>query len=299
MPDSPAALWAASPTRAPFTHPAAVAAYAEAFGLRARWVTVEGAAMPVLEKRRGPFRAAALPPLAPVWRPLLADAPAEAQTHARASPLDALLKRLDGEADQLTLALLDDDLRPYAWAGWTATPRATYRLGLGGDLDAGFSSAVRRTVRKEAGAFDVVEDGALAAQAVRLMLASYKRGGGDLGLDPSAVAGLAEAFVAAGLARVFAARKGGETEAAVVAATDGRTAFYWVAGSAPGPAMTVLLAHTLRQLAADGTSAFDFCGANTPSVAEFKRRFGPTLAPAPIVRRVTSPALRLLSRLRP
>ena len=39
-------------------------------------------------------------------------------------------------------------------------------------------------------------------------------------------------------------------------------------------------------------------GANVPTIAEFKRRFGPTLAPAPVVRRVTHPALRLLDRLR-
>ena len=256
------------------------------------------AAAPVLRKRRGPFTAAALPPLAPVWRPVLAEPPAASQTHARTSPLDALLPRLDAEADQATLALADDDLRPYAWAGWTVTPRSTYRLHLSEDVEAGFSSGVRRTIRKEAGAFDVVEDGALTAEAVELMVASYRRGGEPLGLDERAVAGLAGAFVAAGLARTFAARRGGQTEAAVVAAHDGRTAFYWIAGSAPGPAMTVLLARTLHQLQADGIAAFDFCGANTPSIAEFKRRFGPTLAPAPIARRVSHPALRLIDRLR-
>ena len=262
----------------PFTHPAAVAAYARAFDLEPGMVALEdgSAAMPTLAKRRGPFCAAALPPLAPVWRPLLEAIPTEAQTHARTSPLDRLLSDLEGAADQLTLLLEDDDLRPYAWGGWTATPRSTYRLGLKGDLEAGFSSAVRRTVKKEAGAFEVIEDGALAAEAVALMTDSYRRQGSDLGLEDGAVIGLAQAFVEAGLARVVAARRGRDLEAAIVVAHDGRTAFYWIAGSVPGPAMTVLLADTLSRLAADGLEVFDFCGANTPSIAEFKRRFGPT-----------------------
>lgn len=256
------------------------------------------AAVPVFDKRRGPFRAAARPPLCPVLRPLLAEPLSQAASHARSSPLDRLLARLDGQAHQLTLAPGADDLRPYLWAGWTATPRATYRLDLAGDVRAGYSSNVRRTLRAEADAFEVVEDPGLAGQAVRLMAASYRRGGADLGLDEGAVAGLADAFGAAGLARTFAARRGGAAEAAVTVATDGRTAFYWIAGSRPGPAMTVLVDAVLGRLAEGGARVFDFCGANVPSIAEFKRRFGPRLAPAPVVRRVTHPALRALDRLR-
>ena len=295
-----AALWERSPGRTPFSHPAAVAAYARAFGLPARVVALDdgSAAVPVFDKRRGPLRAAALPPLCPVLRPVLAEPLAPAASHARTSPLDRLLARLDGQAHQLTLALADDDLRPYLWAGWTATPRATYRSDLAADVRAGYSSSVRRTLRAEAGAFEVVEDDALADDAVRLMAASYRRGGAALGLDEDAVAGLARAFGAAGLARTWAARRGRAVEAAVAVATDGRTAYYWIAGSRPGPAMTVLADAVLAQLAADGVATFDWCGANVPTIAEFKRRFGPTLAPAPVVRRVTHPALRLLDRLR-
>ena len=298
--DRYAALWTASPGRTPFSHPAAVDAYGRAFGWPPRVVALDDgtAAVPVFDKRRGPFRAAALPPLCPVLRPLLAEPLAEAASHARDSPLDRLLARLDGQAHQLTLALGDDDLRPYRWAGWTATPRATYRLDLGGDLDAGYSSAVRRTVRAQAGAFEVAEDRGLAAESVRLMADAYRRGGARLGLDEPAVAGLAEAFAEAGLARTFAARRGGTVEAAVTVATDGRTAFYWIAGSRPGPAMTVLMDRVLGRLAEGGAETFDWCGANVPTIAEFKRRFGPRLAPAPLVRRVTHPALRLLDRLR-
>ena len=87
-PDDPryAALWDASPGRTAFDHPAAVAAFSDAFGLHARILAVEEddawtAAVPVYEKRRGPFVASALPPLCPVHRPLLTVPLAEAASH--------------------------------------------------------------------------------------------------------------------------------------------------------------------------------------------------------------------------
>ena len=298
-----AALWDASPGRTAFDHPAAVAAFSDAFGLHARILAVEEddawtAAVPVYEKRRGPFVASALPPLCPVHRPLLAAPLAEAASHRRDSPLDALLARLGAEVDQAMLALADGDLRPYAWAGWTVTPRSTYHLPLDGDVTACFSSDVRRRIRRDSPDYEVVEDPALAVEAVRLIQASYRRHDLDLGIGEARMTGLAEAFQHAGLARTVAARRDGVVEAAVVIATDGRTAFYWIAGSTPGPAMTVLLGQTLPQLADEGHTVFDFCGANTPSVAEFKRRFGPVLAPAPLARLVAHPVLRLADRLR-
>lgn len=294
-----AALWDASPGRTPFAHPAAVRAFGDAFGLTPRVVALGdgSAAVPLFERRRGPLRGAALPPLCPVLRPLLAEPLREAETHRRASPLDRLLERLDGEAHQWTLALGDDDLRPYTWAGWTAQPRATYVSDLDGDPQAGYSSGVRRTLR-QSGAFAVERDDDATAEAVRLMAASYRRGGGALGLDEGAVVDLARAFVRAGLAETWTARRGGAVEAAMTVARDGRRAFYWIGGSRPGPAMTVLAGAILARLAAEGVATFDWCGANTPSIAEFKRRFGPRLAPAPLVRRVTHPALRLLDRFR-
>ena len=63
--------------------------------------------------------------------------------------------------------------------------------------------------------------------------------------------------------------------------------------------MSVLLADVLGRLAHEGAETFDFAGANVPGIAEFKRKFGGTLAPTFLVRTVRHPALRLLDRLRP
>ncbi|MDX1418957.1 MAG: GNAT family N-acetyltransferase [Rubricoccaceae bacterium] len=258
--------------------------------------------MPVFEKTRGPVRVAALPPLAPVVSPLLAEPLAEPLVHARRSPLDALLLFLAERYAQASLLLHPSlgDLRPLVWGGWTVTPRYTYLLDLAAtDGLAGWSASARRRARGSGDDYRIEEDDRLAEAAVALMEQSYARHGEALGLDGDAVRRLARRFCIDGLARTMAARSSetGAVEAAVVLAHDGRTAHYWIAGSRPGPAMTVLLAALLPRLRADGFLSFDFVGANTPSIAEFKRRFGPrlVLAPRAVHRR---PALRLLHALR-
>lgn len=299
------ALWERSPQRSPFSHPAFARALAEAFGLRAHVLAVEAddgaltAGTLVFEKRRGPFTASALPPLCPVHTPLLARAVPEADTHARRSPLDALLGGLAETVDQATFALAPSlpDLRPFAWAGWTATPRYSYHLRLGGDLRAGYSRSTRHRVRRHRPEYEVVEDAAYAEASVRMMADAYRRGGSDLGLDTDAVVRLAEAVAEVGHARTFAALRDGTPEAALTIPTDGRLAVNWMTGSVPGPAMTVLLDAVFHRCADAGVETFDLGGANVPSIAEFKRQFGADLVPTPQVRLVTHPALRLGDRL--
>lgn len=304
-----AALWERSPQRTPFSHPTFAHALAEAYGFDLRWAGVEeggalAAAVPVFEKRRGPFTASALPPLCPVHAPVLAEPLGEAEVNDRRSPLDRLVADLAARYDQVTLALPPAyaDVRPFTWAGWRATPRYTHRLRLGrGDLPAGFSAVVRRTVRQEAARFDVGEDARHAETAVALTEAAYHRRGEAGGIDGATARPLVSALVGAGLVRAFAAtRRGSHTpEAAVLVATDGRTAYDWIAGSVPGPAMTVLLAEVLERLERERVETFDFAGANVPGIAQFKRKFGGRLQTTYHVRTVTHPALRVLERLRP
>lgn len=305
-PDDPRflALWEHSPGRSPFSHPAVVRAIAETFGLGLRLAAIEGgagtlaAASWVFEKRRGPFVVSALPPLTPVHAPLLAAPLAEADTNARRSALDRLLADLDTEVHQAAYALPapPGDLRPYQWAGWRVTPRATYRLDLSGDLTGGYSGSTRRIVQREADAFAVSEHARHVGDAARLMDASYRRHGNPLGVPESSVAAVGAAAVRAGQARAFAAERDGEVEASAVVATGGRASYYWIAGSRPGPAMTVLLDAVFHRLQNEGVESIDLCGANVPGIAEFKRKFGADLALAPIARRVRHPALRLAQR---
>ena len=304
-----ARLWASSPQRTVFAHPQVLAAVGEVFGLTTHVVAApdgEGlaAALPVFEKRRGPFKAAALPPLVPVVSPLLAEPLRENEVHARRSPLDVLLNHLGTRYAQASLLLHPTltDARPLLWGGWSVTPRTTYVLNLleSEDVLQHWSDGPRRTARQHADTYTVVEDRAHTETAVALMEASYRRHGEELGLDSEAVRRLAWKLTDSGHARVFAAisHETDVHEAALVIAHDERTAYYWLAGSQPGPAMTVLLAHVLPRLRYDGITAFDFMGANVPSIAEFKRRFGARLTPYYHARYVGGRTLRVLDRLR-
>jgi hypothetical protein len=322
-------LWAASPQRTPFAHPAYVEAVARAFGYTPRLAAVAdgdgplrgagdslreadaflresgdfAAALPVFEKRRGPLRVAALPPITFLVTPLLAAPPKASEVHARHSPLDALLALLAARYHRASLLLHPSlaDARPLLWAGWRVAPRYTYALDLA-DLDRGaWTQTTRWQVNKEASRYRIAEDATFAEDAVAFTEAAYRRRGTSLGLDGAAERRLASALVGAGLARAFGAIPEGEAapEAAVVVLHDGQTAVDWLAGSRPGPAMNVLLAAVLARLAADGLRHFDLGGANTPSIAEFKRKFGGRLVPYFHARIVPHPALRLLDRLRP
>lgn len=298
-------LLAESPQATAYSHLAFGSAIEEALGLPT-WVAAVWeeerlrAGALLFEKRRGPFRAAALPPLVPLVTPLL-DAPLrDADVHHRRSALDALLGLLAEAFHQTSLILHPSltDARPLLWADWKVEPAYTYRLDLRSQdpITRGWSDTPKHTFRKEGPEFELGEGDVGAA--VALVERSHERQEHALGVEAGALEALARSLEEAGLLRVFVARRGGAPEAGLLVLSDGHTAHYWIAGSVPGPAMTVLTGHVLERMRDDGVAYFDFVGANTPSIAEFKRKFGGALVPYVRARQTAHPALRLLDRLR-
>jgi hypothetical protein len=253
-------------------------------------------------KRRGPYRAASHPVLAPVHSPLLDRPLSEADVHHRRSALDVLLDGIASTVHQATFALHPSltDSRTFTWHGWRVRPAYTYRLTLdeGGSVTEGWSENPLRTLKKERSAFRIEEAPAAIDEILALVQASHDRQERVLDTPAAVIRRVATRLATAGLARPFVARNGGKTEAGAILLSDGRTAYYWAAGSRPGPGMTVLLAEALKTLRAEGVRHFDFAGANTPSIAEFKRKLGPSLVPYFQTRVSTRPELRLLDRLR-
>lgn len=253
-------------------------------------------------KRRGPYRAAAQPVLSTVHTPVLDGCLSEADVHHGRAPLDALLELVASRVHQATLCLHPSlaDVRPLAWHGWRLRPAYTYRISLDptkAPTD-GWSENPLRLLQRERAAHRVDEDPGAIDRIVDLVAASHRRGGERLALPPARLVDLAAELAAGGLARPFIARKGAEPAAGTILLSDGRTAYYWMAGSAPGAAMTVLLAEALERLRVEGVRHFDLVGANRPSIAEFKRRLGAHLVPYFRARVSTRPELRLLDRLR-
>ncbi len=260
---------------------------------------VAGAA--ITWKQRGPWREAIVPPFTPFSAVLLRNPPNPSEVHARTTPLESLLTELEAGYDRIHMHLSPEyaDVRPAQWRGWTARPLYTYRLRAA-DGPETWSKAAARTFRTSKDAYDLLEENEADRNAVRLAATSYARQRRSMPLGSDALAALVESAERIGLASSFAVRHrdSGAIQAAVATFRSNRQAYYWVVGSIPGPAMTVLLGKMLPKLHASGVEMFDLMGANTPGVAEFKRRFGARLTPYYRIGFCKKPMLQWLAGLR-
>lgn len=173
------------------------------------------------------------------------------------------------------------DARPAIWRSWNVRPLYTYIASLSAqeDMTAGWSASARRTFSKNRLSFNISENRDDLDGVVALIEMSYQRHERRMPAPPHRLVALVNRLVDAGLARVFSVKNasGNKLEGGLVVLCHNHTAYYWLAGSNPGGAMTVLLGELWPLLAGEGYTTFDFVGANTPSIAEFKRRFGPDL----------------------
>ena len=276
-------MWDLSPQRTAFSSLAYLTAAARAYSLRARMhlVSREGideAGVIVLWRRCVALKQVVQAPFTQYSALLAREPPSEALVHCRRDPLDALLQSLERSYARVQLLAHVDDPRPAQWRRWRVSPLFTYCLDPGAGV-ADWSASAARTFRKHRASFEIEESPRVAADIVSLCRDSYRRHGRRLPARPARLLSLIASL--GDCVRCFAARRHGATspEAGLAVLHDGATAHYWVAGSLPGPSMTVLIGHVLPLLHTGGITTFDFTGANTASVAEFKRRFGPVLTP--------------------
>ena len=277
-----AEVLAASPQRTPFSDLPFADAACAAFGYAGGLLLTDGGGLVVYEKAAGPYRAAALPPYGEFVTPVLAGPLSAADVHRRSSPLDALAAALAERVHQASLrphpALAD--VRPLAWAGWTLTPAYHMEAPLGGETGTdAWGRYTRKAVRRHADDYEVQAGREHVGAVVDLAAESLAAKG--LGHAPTAPCRqLAAALVEAGQAQAFVAVSAEDTvEAGAVIVFGGPTAHYWMVGSRPGPAMTVLLAHVAAEAVQAGCTTLHLGGANVPSVAEFKRGLGGALVP--------------------
>ena len=258
-----------------------LAAMARVSGRDVEFVRVErekgfaGAALAV--KQRGPLLEVALPLFTPYSGLLLSDY-SEAEVHQGSDPLSQMAESLENRFGRIRLHLPPaiTDVRGLQFRGWQVSPLYTYCLDVEAGLD-GWSSGARRKARKYGPEFDIAAERGVAADIIRLVHEGYTRNGGN---PPGEAHSLCEAVLtleSEGLAECLTARKGDGLEAGIVLLHGPTASYYWMAGSKPGPAMTVLLSSAMERLAARGATVFDLVGANTPPIAEFKRRLGAQL----------------------
>ena len=269
------ALWEEASERTVFASLRYARAVDEAYGLRSfMHFCGEDAALLLHTKGRGPLRRVIAPPFTQYSALVLSKPAPEHQVHRQAAPLDHLLKHTEQQARSADLLVKLKDPRTAQWRGWDVRPLFTYMIDLPSNTD-DWSEGTRRTWRSKSSSYRIEEDPRHLRTIIDLCVKSYERHERRMPGKPAALETVATAM--GPWARTFAAIRNDTVEGGVVILHDDRTAHYWIAGSIPGSAMTVLIGEVLTILYTSGIAKFDFVGANTPSIAEFKRTFGPVL----------------------
>jgi hypothetical protein len=217
-----------------------------------------------------------------------------------------LLERLEKQFKFVDLVLHPSvcDMRPFLWRHWHTLPQYTHVNSLT-DLTQTWthlSSSLRRKInRAEEKQIRMVEkdDPALL---LKLQEMSYSKAGLKPVLSLPVFQQYCELVRRAGLLRIFSAvdpEANVHAERAVI--VHKAEAFDWIAGTnlqiEDEHGNQFLVWEILKRLSAEGVQTFDFLGANTPSVTEFKRAFGGKFACYFEVRYFSSPLIRALDSL--
>lgn len=270
-----AARRGAAGANSPFSSLSYVEAAAQAYGLRGQIHLVDpGAGVVIFLRGFGPTKRAVIPPFTQYSSIVLPATSPEQNVHARTSSLERILESIESVCPRADLLCRLDDPRPAKWRGWQVSPVYTYLLKTASD-PTGWSASARRIQRTQSKHFECCENKDMAMSVIDLCRQSYARHGRKIPGGAKSVLDMVQRL--GGLVRVFVALRDGTPEAGIIVLTGGTQAHYWISGSKPGPAMTVLIGYLLPILRTSGIDILDFVGANTPSIAEFKRRFAPRL----------------------
>ncbi len=303
------ALWLKSEQRSPFSTISYASAISSAIRCNCTIYLIEQAGTDiggwlVFSKKKGPFNRTFVPPFTPYTSLLTTPSFTEAMVHSSQNGYTELLDLLARSHDSLRFHLHPSiaDTRLFQWRQWQVSPLYTYRIELNhiNETFASWSESARRTFRKHKHAYQFTESPEAVHHVITLCEQSYSRNSRNAPASQQQVKQLVDSLHAAGCIRTFTVKHESERQPSggVIVLHSGKEAYYWIAGSIPGPAMTVLLGNLLPILKADGFETFDFVGANTKPIAEFKRRFGPVLVPYYAITRVTNKWMAALDALR-
>ncbi len=249
---------------------------------KAVFLSTEGrdvAGLLATSRKVGPFLDCVPPRLVPTT-PILIAPDADPTTGATACLLGEIVL---GHSHRVTMISRKLPLAPTANHTWHTHSLETYVVDLqelGEDVTEKWSASARRTFRKSDDRLTVTEDASATSASIELCASAYARSGKNFGIETEGLRKIV-AHPPPGICTIVLSAKdeSGQLKGGLVILTGGETAYYWIPGSVPGPAMTVLIGKALDRLRAQGLRRFDFLGANVPSIAEFKRRFGPRLEP--------------------
>jgi hypothetical protein len=238
------------------------------------------AGIPLLTSRKGFLRLS--PPL-PIT--LYAGWLATHTAHAMEAGIRQLYNAIEHRWHYVSLTMPESDITLPLMRehGWSVAMRHSRRLSLQ-DPEAlwnGYSQSLRRKIRRAEGSdlsIDTDPDSSILADCYGQ---SYQRHGITPPIPQNRVQEWLTELRRQGMITCYAAiRADGRCAATRAVIRDDTVLYDWLAGSNPTLAASAshwLLHRILESHAHDGVEHFDFMGANTPGVVDFKRSFGGTL----------------------
>ncbi|MFZ1729228.1 MAG: GNAT family N-acetyltransferase [Bacteroidota bacterium] len=232
------------------------------------------AGIPLLLHRRGPLRIAAPLPVS-LYAGLITSTESP-------FPFDNLLDVIEAAFHFISIsaAIPDEERTLLGKRGWRLRKQQTIRISLS-DIQVvwdGYTQSLRRKLRRASESALQLDSDPPIDLIVRMFEQSYLRHGKLPPIPGSKIEEWLHALLQHGIANCFAARHAdGRCAAVRVVVRDGDMLYDWLAGADPtiAPSASHWLLHAiLERFIAEGCKLFDFMGANTPGVTDFKRGFG-------------------------
>ncbi len=193
-----------------------------------------------------------------------------------------------------------DDMRSFIWNGWLVTPQYTYILELGDKerIWNNFSSSLRRKIRHcEEENFLVIPE-TDPERLLDFQIESYSRSGLKPLMSKTDFIKLIDLARKKNICRLYSVSSKDKIHSMRAALTWKNKVYDWIAGTATehltSNATHFLVFDILKKFSDEGYSTFDFLGANTKTIADFKRSFGGDLCPYYNTVYYSSPAIKAL-----
>ncbi len=182
---------------------------------------------------------------------------------------------------QFSLSPAIVDVRPFQWNGWKAEVQFTYRNSLD-DLSKAWdalSQSVRRKINRAREKSPTISEMGDLETLLTLQEQSYARSALRPIMGREKFRAVCSALLSKGILKIYSISDStGVVHSSRAVVIAGQTAFDWIAGSNPATmeenGMHLLVWEIFERLSRSGIVRFDFLGANTPSIVEFKRSFG-------------------------
>ncbi len=220
--------------------------------------------------------------------------------------IDLLLAQLEQQFAFIHLSLHPAvfDLRQFLWRNWQSLPQYTYINSLANLSEAWerLSSSTRRKINRAEEKQLVISEKTDPMQLLQFQEESYSRNHLKPPLPFHLFKRYCDVLLRKKFLRIFSiSDKEGNVygERAVVVWKS--FAYDWIAGTNPQyldeNANHLLAWEIFKKLSSEGAKTFDFLGANTPSIVEFKRSFGGELVTYFEVRYFSSAMMKALETL--